>query len=428
MSAIIAIAAKDLRLLLRDKAGFFFTCVFPLLIAVFFGAMFSGGGQSSGKMPVLVVDEDRTDGSRAYVGKLKASAELEVTAMERAKAFEEVRRGRATAVIVLKPGVGAGQENMFWGKPPGIALGVDPARRAEAGMLQGILTKYAVEGMQEGFAKPEKMRDSVARARQSARAAADMPPGYQGDLDRFLGELDQFLDKSSRHEAETPAGGSGFQGFKPVEIETVEVVRHRIGPTNAFAVSFPQGIIWGIIGCAAAFGLSLVVERTHGTLVRLQLAPLGRLQILGGKALACFTAIVAQAVVLFGIGLAVFGIRTAAPGLLLLAIFSSAVAFVGIMMLLSVLGRTERSAGGIGWAIMLVMSMIGGGMIPLFIMPAWMVRLSHLSPVKWAVLAFEGATWRQFTTTEMLLPCGILLGVGGGLFLLGARLFRWSDA
>ena len=82
----------------------------------------------------------------------------------RAAAFEQVRRSRATAVVVLKPGFGVGQENMFWGTPPGIALGVDPARRAEAGMLQGILIKYAVEGMQDGFARPDKMRASVARA------------------------------------------------------------------------------------------------------------------------------------------------------------------------------------------------------------------------------------------------------------------------
>jgi len=40
MRETIAIALKDLRLLLRDKAGFFFVFFFPLLIAIFFGTVF----------------------------------------------------------------------------------------------------------------------------------------------------------------------------------------------------------------------------------------------------------------------------------------------------------------------------------------------------------------------------------------------------
>ncbi|HRP62893.1 MAG TPA: ABC transporter permease, partial [Phycisphaerales bacterium] len=96
-------------------------------------------------------------------------------------------------------------------------------------------------------------------------------------------------------------------------------------------------------------------------------------------------------------------------------------------MLLSVLGKTEAAAGGIGWAVLLVMAMLGGGMVPLFLMPGWMQSISHISPVKWAVLALEGAIWRGFSPAEMLLPCAVLLGVGAGGFLLGSRLFRWSE-
>ena len=67
------------------------------------------------------------------------------------------------------------------------------------------------------------------------------------------------------------------------------------------------------------------------------------------------------------------------------------------MMLISTLGRTEQSASGAGWAILLVMAMLGGGMVPLFVMPAWMATASNVSPVKWAILALEGALWRGFT-------------------------------
>ncbi|MBU0717617.1 MAG: ABC transporter permease, partial [Planctomycetes bacterium] len=84
-------------------------------------------------------------------------------------------------------------------------------------------------------------------------------------------------------------------------------------------------------------------------------------------------------------------------------------------------------AGGIGWAVLLIMAMLGGGMVPLIVMPGWMQTLSHVSPVKWAIVAMEGAIWRNFTLPEMLFPCGILLGVGVVCFAIGVRTFSWTQ-
>ena len=57
-------------------------------------------------------------------------------------------------------------------------------------------------------------------------------------------------------------------------------------------------------------------------------------------------------------------------------------------MLTAVLGKTEQAAAGAGWAIMLPLMMLGGGMIPLFLLPSWMSNAGSVSPVKWATLAF----------------------------------------
>ena len=82
------------------------------------------------------------------------------------------------------------------------------------------------------------------------------------------------------------------------------------------------------------------------------------------------------------------------------------------MMTMSVLGKTEQSVSGSGWAINMVMAMIGGCMVPVMFMPKFIQTVSVLSPIKWAILAIEGAIWREFTFGEMLMPCGILIGVG----------------
>jgi len=57
-------------------------------------------------------------------------------------------------------------------------------------------------------------------------------------------------------------------------------------------------------------------------------------------------------------------------------------------------------------------------------MPPWMRSVSHFSPIKWGILALEGGIWRHFSVTEMLLPCGILLGLGAAFFALGVLMLR----
>lgn len=198
-------------------------------------------------------------------------------------------------------------------------------------------------------------------------------------------------------------------------------------PNNVYAVAFPQGMTWGLLGCTAAFGLSLVVERNRGTLPRLLVAPITRTQVLAGKAGACFATSLVLGLSLFAVSWLVFGVHPRSPGLLAMALFSVATAFVGIMMFLSVWGRTEQAASSIMWGVLLGMSMLGGGMVPRFFMPASLQHLSDLSPIRWAILAMDGAVWKDFTLAQMLTPCGILVAIGLSCFGFGVAKFRWSD-
>ena len=162
----------------------------------------------------------------------------------------------------------------------------------------------------------------------------------------------------------------------------------------------------------------------HGTFVRLQMAPLTRGQILAGKAVACFASISVLQIVLFSIGVFGFGIHISSIPILILACVTASAAFVGFMMMIAGMGRTEQAAAGAGWAMLMPMTMFGGGMMPEFVMPSWMQMIGNLSPVKWAILGLEGAVWRDFTFSEMLLPSAILLTFGAVCFAVGVRSLR----
>jgi ABC-2 type transport system permease protein len=422
MKPILAMAQKDIRLLVRDRMGFFFSFVFPLLYATFFGMVFAGDDANPG-LPVVVVDEDSTASSRAFIDTLKAGGELQVAEAGREEAVQAVRRGRKIAYIALPPGFGAARKQMFSQGPPEIEIGLDPARKAEGGMIEGILTKYMAESLQENFSNPTLLKDQIAGGVAALDSATGLSAENTGVLKNFLAQLDTLMSSGVAGDS----NGGGFAGLTPVVIRKSGVVRQRSGPRSSYEFSFPQGILWGILSTAFGFALSLVIERRSGTLIRLRSAPISRAGILAGKAVACFVTILTVTTVLLTVAVAVFGVRPDSVPLLILAVLSTAIGFVGLMMVISVLGRTEASVSGLGWALMMVMAMTGGGMIPLFILPSWVQTIGNLSPVKWGILAIEGAIWRGFTPAEMLLPCGILLGVGGLGFVVGARAFRWTE-
>jgi ABC-2 type transport system permease protein len=411
MTQVIALALKDMRLLLRNRGRIFFTFIWPIIVTVLFGLAFGGSGNGEqGKVKVAVVDEDNTDGSRAFTKRLEDSFEL--TAMNRADAENAVRRGQRTGYIVLTPGFGAASDRMFYGESRQVELGVDPARRAEAGMIEGLLMKHASEDLQKAFNDPGATQRMVDKALAELK---DAPADQVAPVQRFLGALKNF---AGTPQAQGPPGQKN--DWQPLKVIAKNIARERTGPENAFEITFPQGVIWGLIGCMMSFGISLVTERTHGTLVRLRMAPLTRAQILAGKALACFTSILIVELVLFAIAWN-FGVRPTSLPLLALAGVSAAICFVGFMMLVAGMGRTEETASGAAWAVLMPLTMLGGAMVPSFVMPRWMQSIGVISPVRWAMLAIEGGVWRNFSIGEMAMPCAILISVGIICFALGTR-------
>ncbi len=415
MREVIVLALKDLKLMPRNRGGMFFTFVWPVLVTVLFGIMFGGQDDGTqGKVRIAIVDNDNTDGSRAFLKQLEESFEL--SAMTRVDAETAVRRGQRTGFIVVTPGFGEASNRMFYGSPKEIEVGVDPARQAEAGMIEGLLMKHAAADMQKIFTDPQASSTMVDRALGDMQQA---PPDQVAPVQRFLGELKAFMGTP---QSQGPPGSAQGE-WQPLKITKQDVARVYDGPRNPFDITFPQGVIWGLIGCAMSFGISLVTERTHGTLVRLRMAPLTSAQILGGKALSCFVSILCVEVMLLGVALA-FGVRPTSYGMLALAGLSAAICFVGFMMLVASLGKTEQTASGAGWAILMPLSMIGGAMVPTFVMPAWVQSISFISPIRWTMLAIEGGVWRNFSIAEMAAPCAILISVGLACFVIGTRSLR----
>ena len=433
MGNIITIAWKDLVLLSRDRMAMFFLLAFPVMMGVLFGLMYQNtGSPKPGGVAIDVIDEDRSAMSEALIRNLESNETLKVQTTDLETARERIRKGSIVGIVVIPAGFGQ-TAGVFWASDQvPIRVGRDPSRSAEAAMLDGYLMEASGKLIADRFQDTAYIRSVIADQKRAVQEDKTMNPLNKivvgqlfSSLDGLFDNLDKVADLDADAEGDKkPVLDNGFQFAK---IESFDAFQKpaNTGPTirSGWDISFPQSILWGVMGSAAGFAISLVRERSRGTLLRLQTSPVRPWQVILGKGLGCFMATMLVLVVMVALGL-FLGMRPQSPILLAGSAVVVALCFVGIMMAMSALGTTEEGVGGAGWAINMVMAMFGGAMMPLAFMPSFMKSASDFSPVKWAIVSLEAAIWRNYSFAEILWPWTILLTIGAAGFAIGLYLFQ----
>ena len=465
MRVILTIAAKDLRLLLRDRTNAFFVIVFPLAIAIFFGSIFGGSSRS---IPVAVVIESAGPAATDFANALEKDSTLSVRILpSREEADASVRLGRVAACVIIPKTFDTDLEKAMAGGRAIVEVHCDPARQAESGLVVGKLNEHAMRAIVRMFTNPKinskmlaqsklalalnpnmtsQQRERVSdvlesvqelfkqQNREAAAAAAETSKTIAGSVsgDSITNSVKANTSESTKSASNktengnvpvsTPPSATSPDPFLalPIQIQSSTIASESTEPPSTFAVTFPQGLVWGFVGCIGAFGAGMAEERRRGTFMRLLLAPCTIFSVLAGKSLACFTACVTMSVFMLLVATLGFHVSVQNLPMLALAIATCSFAFSGFTMALSGLFKNnEGSARSAGNAIVLVLVMIGGGTIPLAFMPPFLRAASQASPFSWAILAIEGAVWRGFAFTEMLAPLGILLFIGALGLVLG---------
>ena len=175
MSAIVSLAIKDIRLLLRDRLGAFFIIGFPILMGVFFGLIMGGPSSGSGraKMKLAIVDQDGSKISKKFIDNFSANDSVSIEADDFESARESVRKGNRVGMIVLPEGFGK-TAGIFWEEPPKIQLGMDPSRAAESAMVQGFVMESIGGLVSERFNNPDELRPFVSDSLKMVEEADDI--------------------------------------------------------------------------------------------------------------------------------------------------------------------------------------------------------------------------------------------------------------
>ncbi|MFD4609350.1 ABC transporter permease [Streptomyces sp. NPDC058440] len=166
-------------------------------------------------------------------------------------------------------------------------------------------------------------------------------------------------------------------------------------------------------------GSAILAERIGRTWDRLRGTPLHPAEMLIGKAIPVLAALLAQQLLIIGFAACAFGLRLPHPVLLLGVLLSWSCTLLGLGALVGVLVRSmgELSAAyDIGG---MLLSSVGGALVPLDVLPAWVARVAPASPGYWAARGLRAALHGDahtvltacVTLAAVALACGILASV-----------------
>src|SRR5271170_2487701 len=143
-----------------------------------------------------------------------------------------------------------------------------------------------------------------------------------------------------------------------------------------------------------------------------------------GKLFARFIVGIAQMIVLFAVGWALFGISLGRnPLALIIPTVGISFAAAALALVVASIATAHDSVPSLGVTISISMAAVGGCWWPLDFEPGWMRELARWLPTTWTMQAFNDLMIRNQPPSAALLPLAATLGIG--MIFLCAGLIRF---
>ncbi|MFC2117423.1 ABC transporter permease [Bacteroidota bacterium] len=195
------------------------------------------------------------------------------------------------------------------------------------------------------------------------------------------------------------------------------------------------GIVHSVAGTAvlmllfsvAGIGESILEEKQEGMLKKLLCSPMHPNNILFGKIVFTNIISIAQLIIMFVFAWLVFGLDiTHHLFSLVLMIFATAYACSSFGIFLSSFAKSRKQVQALSTIIIMVMSGIGGSMVPLFVMPEIMQKIAVFTVNYWGIQGFYDIFWRLVPLTDItfLSRVFVLLCIGTSLNFFALLIFK----
>lgn len=424
MRSILTIILNDLKIFFSQRGNLPGLLIIPVLLTLVIGWSLGQIGGDSGptRLRVDLIDLDQTELSSELIDDLRAANDalvlcpqdndaddycrLDEEPLQLERAVERARSGSSSALIVIPAGYAGALEGFervdidyYSLSDP---LRPDPVRQS----LDAVLQRASSASMTTGVAGA--LLDNLTSAIEVPPLAADTRAGFLRTL--YL--------RSQEMLTEQPA---------PVRFRVADTASDgEDGSMNGFNQSAPgMGTLYVMFTVLGGMAV-LLRERRQWTLQRLVVLPLSRAQILGAKIGVYFSLGMIQYFIVFAVGAAVGMDFGSNPSPLLAVMAAFVLCITALTFSLAPWITSEGQARGLVLLLSLSLAPLGGAWWPLEIVPEFMQTIGHLSPVAWAMDAFQDLLWYDGGFPDVLPEIGVLLAAAAVLFAIGIRSFKYE--
>ena len=348
---------------LRNPLGLFFSLIFPVILILIFGAVFSNTGSS--QVPLTVQNLDgNSPASVAFLSALNSTGAVSVTivAPSVGNLSTYLSHNSLSAGLVIPAGFAADLANRT---PVHLLVFTNPASGSEAGIVEGAVA---------GAASAVNLRLAGG-----TEVVAPLFLNVGGNLYHYIDYL-------------VP----GLIGFSVLVSPMFSMV--NISSTWKRDKLFRQ----------------------------LSLTPLSRAEWLCAALLWYVVIAFVSTGLLVGVGQLVFGAHVTLTWLALPFLVAAPVLFVSLGLLAGSVSTTPESAGVVGNIITFPMMFLSGTFFPVSLFPTWLVPVAHVLPLFYVIDGLNAAMVFN-NPTGAYTDLAIVLAIAVVLAVAATRVFRWRE-
>lgn len=409
MRHIIDIAVLSIRMALQNPGTYVTNLVMPIALMLILGAA------TSTEDPTLLLDVVNEDGDSAIAADF--IRELEVT-IEETEALvicvygaddipddcnldsddtfadvgvERLEEGITAAAVTIPAGFGEALTN---GEATEIIY------QSDEGLNAGTVARNTVQ------TALERLSGSITIASVGSETAEE----YFNTDDSF-----DTLFVQARDGLENPPTSTAT-------ISTGEDIAVGSGASQSVSGTATMFVLISMLTLAA----ELVYERERGTLQRLFTLPVPKSSIVIGKILGRVVFGLAQFAIYIAVGVMLDVNWGDSPLGVLFTVVSFTFCATALGFLLATFVRTSDQAANIAVFASLTLAPLGGAWFPKSVMPEFMQTVGYISPIAWAMDAFNEILYNNGTLVDVL-PYVLVMTVGAVAFmLLGTLRFKYE--
>ncbi len=429
MGKIAAIVVKELKTIVRDPLGLLMLFILPAFFIVVLSVALHGAFSSrdnAEKLDILFVNKD--DGSIGSniaealedTGMFRIVTEFDQHAPTAEEAEDAVSEGRYRIAVIVP---GGATDAVTFDEDRVVELLIEPILPSEFAYIiesavQNISYVSIVSALLERNHLTEQMYANKM-ARFAGRRRLD-EGGTSSDVDEFD---DKYSTQSTNYLAER--GLLVRQHYVATDKGTRK--------PNAVEQNVPGWTIFALFWIAQVLAITIVGEKNTGAYKRIMVSPITMTEYIVGKTLPYLVINLVQAAFMFGIGiylLPVLGCHELHIGnYAALAAMTLAISFAanGFGILMASVSRSDAFVATISAALLIVMCVLGGIMVPKFIMPEFMQEMSLYVPQGWAMDGYQNIIVKGHGMAKVLPSINALLLFGAGFFALGSLLLKRTE-